>query len=214
MERCAETDGRRCALLTIDVQKDFALPGASFEIPGTAKRLSKMAEALRAAREAGMLILHVVRLYKKDGSNAEAFRLADVLAGRGPVLAGSEGAELPEELLPRAGGKLDAELLLSGGFQSLGPREWVMYKPRFGAFYQTDLEAFLRNRGVDTLVFSGCNFPNCPRTSLYEAGERDFGLAVLRDALSGLYERGEEELKGIGVRMFETADWAKRITDR
>ena len=61
----------------------------------------------------------------------------------------------------------------------------------------------LRERGADTLVFCGANFPNCPRTSMYEASERDFRVVLARDALSGLYERGERELAGIGVLLLD-----------
>ncbi|MCI8514999.1 MAG: cysteine hydrolase [Lachnospiraceae bacterium] len=220
MERYTEPDLAHAAVLSIDVQKDFALPGAPFEVPGTAERLPGMAEALEAAREAGLPIIHVVRLYKEDASNVDLFRKEAVLRGEGAVLAGSEGACLPEELLPAVcrpadnRARPDSELLLSGAFQVLGPEEWILYKPRFGAFYRTDLEIFLRERKIDTLIFMGCNFPNCPRTSIYEASERDFKLVVLRDALSGLYERGEEELARIGVRMKDVADWKRELAKR
>ncbi len=59
---------------------------------------------------------------------------------------------------------------------------------------------------MDTTVFSGCNFPNCPRTSIYEASERDYRVALARDAVSGLYERGERELEGIGVAVLDAID--------
>ena len=75
----------------------------------------------------------------------------------------------------------------------------MLYKSRWGAFYQTQLEAFLHQLQVNTLIFGGCNFPNCPRTSIYEASERDFRLVLAQDAMSGLYERGLQELRGIGV---------------
>lgn len=80
-----------------------------------------------------------------------------------------------------------------------------MYKPRWGAFYETSLEDHLRRHGVSTIVFCGCNFPNCPRTSIYEASERDFRLVLAEDAISGLYEKGREELENIGVRLMPTA---------
>jgi hypothetical protein len=82
----------------------------------------------------------------------------------------------------------------------------VLYKPRWGAFYETSLEEHLRERGASTLVFCGCNFPNCPRTSIYEASERDFRVVLAADAISGLYERGREELTNIGVGLMETAE--------
>jgi hypothetical protein len=63
-----------------------------------------------------------------------------------------------------------------------------------------------RAAGSDTLVFCGCNFPNCPRTSIYEASERDFRIVLAHDALSGLYERGERELGAIGVLMLAAGE--------
>lgn len=47
----------------------------------------------------------------------------------------------------------------------------------------------------------GNNFPNCPRTSIYEASERDFKLGLVTDAMSRVYEQGIEELENIGVTM-------------
>jgi nicotinamidase-related amidase len=55
--------------------------------------------------------------------------------------------------------------------------------------------------GVDTLVFTGCNFPNCPRASIYEASERDFRIVLPEDAISGLYPKGKEEMQNIGVHV-------------
>ena len=94
---------------------------------------------------------------------------------------------------------LDAERLLSGRMQSVSDNEVIIYKPRWGAFYGTPLESHLRELGVNTLVFTGCNYPNCPRTSIYEASERDFRIVLVEDAISGLYPKGKEEMLGIGV---------------
>ena len=96
---------------------------------------------------------------------------------------------------------MNSESLLSGLPQILGLAEWALFKPRWGAFFATQLEVLLHKLDVNTLVFCGCNFPNCPRTSIYEASERDFRLVLADDAISGLYERGREELLGIGVTM-------------
>src|SRR5690606_39382917 len=97
--------------------------------------------------------------------------------------------------------ELDDRLLLDGGIQHLGPNEFALYKPRWGAFYDTPLDTHLRGLGVSTLVFAGCNFPNCPRTSIYEASERDYRTVLAVDAVSGAYDRGLAELAGIGVHL-------------
>jgi nicotinamidase-related amidase len=193
------------ALVTIDVQHDF-LDGGPMEIAGTTQALPAMATLARAFRRAGRPIVHVVRMYEVDGSNADLCRRAAVEAGARIAVPGSEGAELAPELLPDAGATLEPAKLLAGGVQPLGPEEAVVFKPRWGAFFGTPLEAHLRAREVSTLVFCGCNFPNCPRTSIYEASERDFRVVVARDAVSGLYERGEGELERIGVTLMDAAE--------
>lgn len=60
-------------------------------------------------------------------------------------------------------------------------------------------------------MFCGCNFPNCPRTSIYQASERDFRIVLAKDAISGLYERGCGELENIGVRVLSAAEVIESI---
>ena len=189
------------ALLTIDVQRDFTLPGAVLPIPGTIEVLPAMRRLLAMYRKAKLPIVHIVRLYLQDGSNADLCRRRQIEDGLTMAVPGTDGSQLVDELLPTAGIRLDADLLLSGERQQIGPNEWILYKSRFGAFFQTRLNEYLREMGVTTVVVSGCNFPNCPRTTMYEASERDFRIVAIIDAISGAYERGMEELKGIGVQL-------------
>ena len=199
-----EPHPQSAALLTIDVQRDFALPGAPLEIPGTLEVAPRIRRLLEAFRAADRPIVHVVRLYKEDGSNVDPVRRATVESGVRMAAPGSEGAELLDELKPEPAQRLDAAALLRGEFQRLAENEFVMYKPRWGAFYGTSLEAFLHERGIDTIVLTGCNFPNCPRTTIYEASERDFRIVAVVDAISGAYDRGVEELRNIGVLALTT----------
>jgi nicotinamidase-related amidase len=188
-------------LITIDTQNDFTLPNAPAEIKGTANILPKMKILLEAFREKGLPILHVIRLYKEDGSNVDLCRKEAIEKGAKIVTPDTVGAELVKEIRPSNYKSLESEYLLSGGFQSIGQKEWVMYKSRWSAFYKTDLEQFLHNQGVDTLVFTGCNFPNCPRTSMYEASERDFRVVMVADSISQVYEKGIQEMTDIGVHV-------------
>jgi nicotinamidase-related amidase len=192
------------ALICIDVQQDFTLPGAPAEVEGTHERLPEMRRLVRGFRAARRPIIQVVRLYLSDGSNVDVCRREAVEQGLRLALPGSSGAELVDELKPRRKVRLDPDLLLSGGFQPLGPDEWAMYKPRWDAFHGTALESHLHTLGVDTLVFCGCNFPNCPRTTIYGASMRDFRIVMAVDAVSGVYDRGLEELRNIGVTMMST----------
>jgi hypothetical protein len=58
---------------------------------------------------------------------------------------------------------------------------------------------------------AAATFPNCPRTSIYEASERDFRIVLARDAISGLYERGEGELINIDVGLAGAAELAAAL---
>jgi len=203
------------ALVLIDVQRDFLdIPGGDAPMPvaGTRAAIPAMAKLATAFRQRGLPIVHVVRLYEPDGSNVDLVRRQSMEQGARIAVPGSAGSQIAAELVPNVV-ELDHELLLAGGFQPVGTAEHVMYKPRWGAFYHTDLERHLRESGIDTLVFAGCNFPNCPRTSIYEASERDFRIVLVSDAISGLYERGIEECRAIGVDVLglsETLGWLGR----
>ena len=194
------------ALVTIDTQNDFSLDTAPAQVAGTMDIIPNMVRLLKAFRRKGRLIIHVVRLYRTDGSNADLCRRQLIESGKAIVAPESPGAELVEQLKPDHGGILDSEKLLAGDVQKIGNNEFAMYKPRWGAFYQTHLEQFLHDHDIDTLVFSGCNFPNCPRSSIYQASERDFRIVLVADAVSQLYERGSREIENIGASVLTTGD--------
>jgi nicotinamidase-related amidase len=182
----------------IDVQRDTYTDAAALRVEGTQEAIPAMARLAAAFRRRGRPIVHVVRLYRPDGANVDPVRRHAVEQGARLLTPGSVGSQIARELLPEAVA-LDYELLLDGGFQQIGAREHIMYKPRWGAFYQTKLEDHLRENRIDTLVFAGCNFPNCPRATIYQASERDFRVLLVSDAVSGLYDRGVEECRRIGV---------------
>ncbi|MET0026028.1 MAG: isochorismatase family cysteine hydrolase [Candidatus Thiodiazotropha sp.] len=194
------------ALITIDTQNDFTRPEAPALIPGTAEILPNMQHLLEAFRRAARPIVHVVRIYQQDGSNVDLCRREAVESGMVMLAPDSEGVQLVDEIKPHAQLRLDTLRLMSGEFQLAGEHEYIMYKPRWGSFYQTRLEEFLHQQGCDTLVLCGCNFPNCPRTTIYEASERDFRIVLVDDAISQLYPKGKEEMLNIHVGLMKTAE--------
>jgi len=210
MNKYTSPNPSRSALLVIDTQKDFSLPDAPAQIEGTEEVITDIQRLASTFRSTDTPIIHVVRLYREDGSNADLCRKQSIEGSETVVKPGTDGAEPVTELKPTSEVRLDSDLLLDGEFQEIGSKEWVMYKPRWSAFYRTNLSGFLDRMSVDTVVICGCNFPNCPRATVYDATERDYRVVFVGDATSRTYERGLHELENIGVSVKntdETFEW-------
>jgi hypothetical protein len=105
--------------------------GAIAEISGTLQAVQYIQRLAQVYREQGYPIIHIIRLYHADGSNVDLCRRQDIENGKQVVIAGSDGAELMDELKPSSSTiTLDSTLLLSGHLQQIGTMEWIMYKPR------------------------------------------------------------------------------------
>jgi nicotinamidase-related amidase len=200
----------RAALLTIDMQADFV--SGPHAVPGTEQIVPAVARLVRAFRDARRPIVHMVRLYLPDGGNADICRRSLIASGTRLVAPHSPGSRLADGLSPASAPSLDPGRLLSGAAQPLADGEHVIYKPRWSAFYQTPLRRHLDDLGVDTLVVAGCNYPNCPRATIYDAGARDYRLVIAEDATSGFGESARPEMTGIAVRCLTVTAIERRLT--
>jgi nicotinamidase-related amidase len=197
------------ALVTIDMQRDF-LSGRPYGLAGTTEivpALRSLTDAFRAARRP---IVHIVRLYQ--GDDVDRVRRTLIDGGAQLTRPGTDGRLLAPGLLPGDGPDLADKLLLDGHAQVLGRDEYAVFKPRWGAFYRTPLDDLLRGHGISTVVFAGCNLPNCPRASMIEASERDYRVVLATDAISQASEQGFREVSGIGVVLAPTAEIVARLT--
>lgn len=158
----------RGALLMIDMQMGFIDPASPLCIAGAAATIDACAAVLAAARAAGMGVFHVRREYAADGSDVEPVRHDLWRAGGRPLC---RAGDFPDSL--------DAPAPL--GAQ---PGEAVVMKPRFSAFFGTELHETLQQRGVETLVLIGTTTPNCIRTTCYDALSYNYNVIVIEDATS------------------------------
>ncbi|WP_156685773.1 cysteine hydrolase family protein [Mycobacterium sp. Marseille-P9652] len=201
----------RSALLVIDVQVEFA--SGAMVVPGTADRLPQLARLISAYRLAGRPIVHVVRLYVPGGDDVDLVRRAEIRAGKEIVAPGSDGSQIPAALLPGAE-RLIPDRLIAGSMQEIGPSEHVMFKPRWSAFYRTALDDHLREQSVTTVVVAGCNLPNCPRATLFDASERDYRTVLVQDATSQVTAERLHDLTLIGVTLTETSAVEERLASQ
>lgn len=112
MDCYTEPHWQRSALVTIDMQRDFADDG-TFPVPGTSAVGPRLRELLDAYRKHTRPIFHALRIYLPDGSNADRVRRAALLHGAPIVVPDSAGARLVGGLL-HAPVRLNTELLLAG----------------------------------------------------------------------------------------------------
>ena len=194
----------RIALLTFAIQKDCTLPGSPVGYLGGGRKLARIRELAQGFRGAGAPIVHLVRLYRPDGSNVDACRRRAIEEGLRVLMPGSGGAELVAEINPAPETRLDSAELLSGNLQELAEREWALYRPRWGAFYKTSLEDHLRGLGVTTVAVCGSNFSTAIRATIYEASARDFRVVVVPDAIAGASEADIADMARIGVYLMNT----------
>ena len=116
MNNYTKPNFKSSAVITIDTQCD-TLDGQPLEIPGTSKALPNIRKVLDAYRQKSMPIVHVMRIYKKDGSNVDLCRRASVENGANMLLEGSSGCELASEMFQTDNINLDTDFLLSGTVQ-------------------------------------------------------------------------------------------------
>lgn len=197
----------RSALVIVDTQVDF-LDGGASPIAGTTQVLPAICRLQVAFRAAGRPIVHVVRLY--EGEDVDRVRRTAIASGAPIVRPGSPGSQLAPAL--RDGAEpLDAAALLAGELQPLGPREVAIFKPRWSAFHRTRLHEHLTAEGVTTVVFAGCNYPNCPRASITDASSHDYRVLIAADAISGVTPEHLREAAAIGALHAGSAAIAEQV---
>ena len=161
----------RTALLVIDMQGGFIDPASPTCIP-TARATSPACAAVQdKARALGIPVFFIIRKYAPDGTDVEFTRYGAWKQGGKPcsVESGPIGWAMPEE------------------FRVL-PGDTVLYKPRYSAFFQTNLDGLLRRRGIDTVVITGTTVPNCIRATVFDAISLDYNTVLLEDCCSSVTE--------------------------
>ncbi len=177
-----EFDPRTTALVVIDMQRDFVDPGGFGEALGNDVSLLQRAieptrRVLDASRAAGLLVIHTREGHRPDLSDCPPAKLArghltTGIGDPGPMgrilVRGEYGHDIVDALTP-----LD--------------NEPVVDKPGKGAFYATDLESMLRNRGITHLVVTGVTAEVCVQTTVREANDRGFDCLVLSDCIASYF---------------------------
>lgn len=164
------------ALIVIDMQRDFLLPGGFGESLGNdvdqlLKVIPPLAALIAAARDAGIMVIHTREGHQPDLSDcppaklrrgAPSKRIGDPGKYGRILIRGEYGHDIVDELAP-------------------APGEIVLDKPGKGSFCATDLELILRVRGIENIVLTGITTDVCVHTTMREANDRGFECVLLHD---------------------------------
>ena len=186
----------RSALLVIDMENGFVEPEGGHCIRFAKGTVPACVRAVETAREKGIPVFFVKRSYRTDGSDVELTRHAAwVKGGRacGPATTGPNSARAPEGLRPQ-------------------PGDYTIIKPRWSAFFQTELDLILRRLDVRTVILTGTTTPNCVRTSCYDAISLEYNVVVLTDCCSSQTEEIQrvnlEDMGRAGALLMDSAAFA------
>jgi len=156
---------RKFALIIIDMQNDIVITGAPACVKGAFATIPSIRKLLDYFRTKGLPVFHIVREYRPDGSDIEITRLERFLKQQTYVIPGTEGCEIVADLEPLSG-------------------EYRIVKQRFSAFMNTELDLILRRLEATHLAVCGTQYPNCIRTTIYDAVSYGYHVTNITDATS------------------------------
>lgn len=182
----------KSAFILIDMENGFLTPDSAHCIAGAAATVPACAAAIRTAREKKIPVFFVKRIYRADGSDVECTRYAQWVQGGRSMAPGTAGADEPEALRPQ-------------------PGDYTIIKPRWSAFFQTELDLILRRLGVRTVILAGTTTPNCIRTTCYDANALDYNVVVLSDCTSSQTEEIQranlEDMARMGAHILSSREF-------
>ena len=184
----------QCALLIIDMQRDFLEPGGFGEMLGNdVSQLRRSIEPnrrlLAAWRAMGLQVIHTREGHRPDLADLP---LSKKIRGRSAKTIGDPGPMGRILIRGEAGHDIIPELYPASG-------EPVIDKPGKGAFFATDLHAILQNRNITQLVVTGVTTEVCVNTTVREANDRGYECLVPSDCVGSYFPEFQE----MGLKMIK-----------
>jgi len=158
-------DVRSSALLVIDMQKFFLNPESLTFTEGGLAIVENIRDLIQTYRQHSLPVIYTCHVHKSaqmDGGIMSWW-------WKGICLEGTEESKVFEEIKPL-------------------PQEKIVFKNRYSAFYNTDLETVLRCLGVKDLVITGIMTNLCCESTARDAYFRDYRVFFLLDATGSVNE--------------------------
>ena len=174
---------QRCAVIVVDMQNDFSSPNGMFAragipLAGIQAVVEPTRRVLDVARRHGVLIVYLAMQFNEDLSNAGSTdapnRTRHLAFGVGQSIDAPDGS---------VGRVLIRDTWNTRILDELTPQhgDVVIPKHRYSGFFETNLDSVLRERGITSLVFTGCTTSVCVESTLRDAFYRDYHCLLLTD---------------------------------
>jgi nicotinamidase-related amidase len=182
-----ELEPESCALLIIDMQRDFLEPGGFGEMLGNdvsqlRRTIAPNHRLLNAWRSNGWRVIHTREGHRPDLSDLPASKK---VRGRGQKRIGDHGPMGRVLVRGETGHDIIPELYPL-------PGEPVIDKPGKGAFWATDLHGILQNAGLRQLIVTGVTTEVCVNTTVREANDRGYECLVPSDCVGSYFPEFQE----------------------
>jgi nicotinamidase-related amidase len=173
-------DASRTVLLIGDMQNDFVTEGGTLVVPHAEETVPAIRKLLDLARNSGMRVVFVQDTHNEGDPEWEIWGEH--------CREGSWGWQVVDGLAPNED-------------------EVTIRKPRYDAFYGTDLEHLLRLWNVDTVIICGTVANICVHYTASSAAMRWFNVVVPRDCISSFNDFDmEASLSQTATLLGEVAD--------
>lgn len=173
-----DLDLKRTAVVVIDMQNAFVSKGGMFDLRGfdvtpTLKIVEPIRKICEAARANGIKVVHLAHVLSPDlhevGPESSFWYKSVKIYREDPrwkekfLIRGTWGSEIVEELKPK-------------------PGDIYVEKPRFSAFFGTNLDVILKTYNIKNLLFVGCATNICVEASIRDAGQLGYWPVLIKDA--------------------------------
>ncbi|WP_275228653.1 pyrimidine utilization protein B [Novosphingobium album (ex Liu et al. 2023)] len=198
------------AVIVVDMQNAYASRGgyvdeAGFDIAPAAEVAGRIGQVLDAARAAGMPIVFLQNGW--DAGYVEAGTPASPNWHKSNALKTMRARpELAGRFLARGG--WDYELV---DVLRPAPGDIRVHKPRYSAFFNSQLDSILRARGIRTLIFAGIASNVCVESTLRDGFHLEYFGVLLEDATHHLGPDFTREATLYNVEKF--FGWVSTVAD-
>ena len=152
-------DPRLTSLIVVDMQVDFVSPRGKLFVPAARKTIPAIRSLIAKARKARVPVIFTQDWHRPDDGEFSIWPAHAV--------EGTRGAQIIPELNPL-------------------PKDYLIRKRTYDAFFSTDLDLLLRQKGIRSLVIAGTVSNICVLHTAGSARLRGYEIIVAADTISSL----------------------------